>query len=82
VSDSPSKVRTVLFALLGLGRGGTILYRVLFVLAVPALTVWTVFLPRWRFKAEVEYLHAPVSGDEEILGLDVTVHDTLLVCCC
>jgi hypothetical protein len=41
VSDSPSKVRTVLFALLGLGRGGTILYRVLFVLAVPALTVWT-----------------------------------------
>ena len=48
-----------LLALFGLNRAGQILYVTLFVLAVPALTVWTVFLPRFRFHEQDERLFRP-----------------------
>ena len=73
MSDSPSPVRTVLFALLGLGRAGKVLYGTFLVLAVPALAVWFVFLPRLRFSDEDERLfraarHGDVAGVEKALG--------------
>jgi Ankyrin repeats (3 copies) len=79
VSDKSSPIQVALFALLGLGRGGTILYRVLFVLAVPALTVWTVFLPRWRFSDQDERLfraarHGDVTGIESALSAGARVN--------
>jgi Ankyrin repeats (3 copies) len=59
-----SKVQTFLFALLGLGRGGQILYVTLFVLAVPAFTVYSVWLPRVRFSEADEHLfRAARHGD-------------------
>ena len=63
----------ILFTLFGLNRAGQILYGTLFVLAVPALTVWTVFLPRWRFSEPDERLfkaarHGDVAGIERALG--------------
>lgn len=62
----------ILFTLFGLNRAGKILYTTLFVLAVPALTLWTVFLPRWRFTDEDERLfraarHGDLSGVERSL---------------
>lgn len=61
------------FALLGLGRGGRILYGALFALAVPALVVWFIVLPRWRFSDEDERLfraarHGDVAGVEQALA--------------
>jgi hypothetical protein len=61
------------FALLGLGRAGERLYLALFVLAVPALAVWTVFLPRWRFSDHDEALfraarHGDAAGVERSLA--------------
>ena len=44
-----SKLQSVLFTLLGLGRAGQILYVTLFVLAVPLLAAYTVWLPRLSF---------------------------------
>jgi hypothetical protein len=69
------------FALLGLGRGGQILYRILFVLAVPALAVWTVVLPRLRFSDEDERLfraarHGDVAGVEHSLSAGARVNAT------
>ena len=59
-----AKVQSFLFALLGLGRGGQILYVTLFVLAVPAFVAYTVWLPRVRFSAADEQLfHAARHGD-------------------
>jgi hypothetical protein len=68
-----SKTQSILFALLGLNRGGQILYKTLFVLAIPALTLWTVFLPRWRFTDQDERLfraarHGDVAGIEQSLA--------------
>jgi len=62
---STSRSRTPWFlALLGLGPAGQILYRTLFVLAVPALVVWFVVLPRWRFSDQDEQLfRAARHGD-------------------
>jgi Ankyrin repeats (3 copies) len=67
-----SKTQTFLFALLGLGRGGRILYVTLFVLAVPALMVWTLVLPRFQFSDEDERLfraarHGDVASIEQSL---------------
>jgi hypothetical protein len=78
VSDSPSPIRTVLFALLGLGRAGKILYGALVALAIPALAVWFVFLPRWRFSDQDEQLfraarHGDVAGVESSLAAGARV---------
>ena len=67
------------FALLGLGRAGTILYTTLFVLAVPALVVWTVVLPRLRFSDQDERLfraarHGDVAGVEQSLSAGARVN--------
>jgi hypothetical protein len=79
VSDSPSPIRTVLFALLGLGRAGKILYGTLFALAIPALAVWFVFLPRWRFTDQDERLfraarHGDATGIESALSAGARVN--------
>jgi len=68
-----SKTVSVISTLLGLNRSGQILYRTLFVLAIPALTVWTVFLPRWKFSDQDERLfraarHGDVAGIERSLA--------------
>jgi|SRR5215471_11034790 len=57
----------ILFTLFGLNRAGQILYITLFVLAVPALTFWTVLLPRMRFHDSEEHLfkaarHGDLAG--------------------
>jgi hypothetical protein len=58
----------ILLTLFGLNRAGQILYRTLFVLAVPALTVWTVWMPRFRFSDEDERLfRAARHGDRAAL---------------
>jgi ankyrin repeat protein len=69
------KVQTFLFALLGLGRGGKILYVTLFILAVPALMLYTVFLPKWQFSEADERLfraarHGDVAGIEQLFNDD------------
>ena len=53
---TPSRTQSILFALLGLNRAGKILYGSMFVLAVPALLAWFVWLPRLRFSDEDERL--------------------------
>ena len=68
-----SKVQSVLFTLLGLGRAGQILYVTLFVLAVPLLTAYTVWLPAFRFSEADEHLfraarHGDRGGIERALG--------------
>jgi hypothetical protein len=73
MSSSPPLGVRVLLALLGLGRGGKILYLTLFVLAVPAFVVWTVVLPRIRFGDEEERLfraarHGDAAGIERSLA--------------
>jgi ankyrin repeat protein len=67
------------FALLGLGRSGQILYVTLFVLAVPAMVVWSVVLPRWRFSDQDERLfraarHGDVAGLEQSLAAGAHVN--------
>ena len=79
VSEDASPVRDFIFALLGLGRAGQILYRTLFVLAIPALTVWSVFLPRFRFSDQDERLfraarHGDVGGVESALSAGASVN--------
>lgn len=57
-------VSSVLFALLGLNRAGQILYTALFVLAVPAMMAWFVFLPRLQFsEADERLFRAARHGD-------------------
>jgi hypothetical protein len=67
------------FALLGLGPAGQILYRTLFVLAIPALIVWFVVLPRWRFSDQDEQLfraarHGDTAGVERSLAAGARVN--------
>lgn len=69
----------ILFALFGLNRAGQILYVTLFVLAVPALTMWTVFMPRWHFHEPDEHLfkaarHGDVAGIERALAEGANVN--------
>lgn len=71
---------SVIFALLGLNRAGKILYAVLFVLAVPALVAWFVWLPRLRFSEEDERLfraarHGDRVGVEQSLAAGAKVTD-------
>jgi hypothetical protein len=75
---APSNGPTILYTLLGLNRAGQILYRTLFVLAVPALVAWFVVLPRMRFSGQDEELfraarHGDRAGVERALaaGADV-----------
>jgi hypothetical protein len=66
-------VQSVFFTLLGLGRAGQILYVTLFVLAVPLLAAYTVWLPSFRFSEADEHLfraarHGDRGGIERALG--------------
>lgn len=57
-------ISSVLSALLGLNRAGRLLYTALFVLAVPAMLVWFVLVPRLQFSAADERLfRAARHGD-------------------
>jgi hypothetical protein len=57
-------VSSVLSALLGLNRAGRILYTSLFVLAVPAMLVWFVLMPRLQFsEADERLFRAARHGD-------------------
>jgi hypothetical protein len=63
----------VLYALVGLNRAGRILYGALFVVAVPVLLVWKVWLPSARFSDVDEQLflaarHGDVAGVERSLS--------------
>jgi len=74
-----SSGQTILYTLLGLNRGGRILYRALFVLAVPALVVWFVVLPRLRFSDQDEQLfraarHGDRAGVERALAAGANVN--------
>lgn len=71
--------RPLLYTLFGLNRAGQILYTTLFVLAVPALIVWTVVLPRLRFKEPDEHLfkaarHGDVAGITRALAEGANVN--------
>jgi ankyrin repeat protein len=71
--------RPILYTLFGLNRGGRILYGVLFAAAIPALTLWAVFLPRLRFGEEEERLfraarHGDVAGVERSLSAGAKVN--------
>jgi hypothetical protein len=75
----PAKGYPILLAIFGLNRAGQILYISLFVLAVPALTVWTVLLPRMKFHDEEERLfkaarHGDRSGVERSLAAGAKVN--------
>jgi hypothetical protein len=68
-----------LYTLFGLNRAGQILYTTLFVLAVPALTFWTVFLPRLRFSEQDEHLfkaarHGDVAGIQRAIAEGASVN--------
>src|SRR3954464_15100581 len=70
---------TVLFTVLGYNRMGRVLWLLVFLLAVPALTFWTVFLPRLRFSDADEHLfkaarHGDVAGIERALDEGATVN--------
>lgn len=55
---------SLLSALLGLNRAGRILYTSLFVLAVPAMLVWFVLVPRLQFsEADERLFRAARHGD-------------------
>jgi hypothetical protein len=74
-----SAIVSILSTLLGYNRAGGILWTTIFVLAVPALTFWTVFLPRLRFSDADEHLfkaarHGDVAGIERALGEGATVN--------
>ena len=74
------KIQSVLFALLGLNRAGQILYKTLFVLAVPALMVWTLWVPRFLFTEQDERLfraarHGDRAGVEQALTDGAGVSD-------
>lgn len=76
---APSKDYPILFTIFGLNRAGRILYTTLFILAVPILMVWTVFLPRWRFKEPDEHLfksarHNDVAGIARALAEGANVN--------
>ena len=75
-----AKAQSVLFALLGLGRGGKIFYLTLFVLAVPAMVAYFVWLPRVRFSDADEHLfraarHGDRGGIERALSEGARVTD-------
>jgi len=75
-----AKAQAVLFALLGLGRSGKILYLTLFVLAVPAMVAYFVWLPRVRFSDADEHLfraarHGDRGGIERALAEGARVTD-------
>lgn len=68
----------IVLAIFGLNRAGQILYAAVFVLAVPALLVWFVVLPRARFSKQDELLfraarHGDRAGVERALneGADI-----------
>ena len=75
-----ARVQTLLFALLGFGRAGRILYLVLLVAAVPTLLAYFVWLPRMRFSAADEDLfraarHGDRAGIEQALTAGARIGD-------
>jgi Ankyrin repeats (3 copies) len=74
-----TKDHPILFTLVGLNRTGRILYTSLFVLAVPALMVWTILMPRLRFHEQDEHLfkaarHGDVAGIARALAEGANVN--------
>jgi Ankyrin repeats (3 copies) len=74
-----TKDHPILFTLFGLNRAGRILYTSLFVLAVPALMVWTILIPRLRFHEQDEHLfkaarHGDVAGIARALAEGANVN--------
>ena len=73
-----STTQRVIFALLGLNKAGQYLYVTLFILAVPALAAYTVWLPASRFSEKDEHLfraarHGDLPAIEQALGDGATV---------
>ena len=67
------------FMLLGYGRGGKYFMLALFVLAIPALTFWTVLMPRLRFHDADERLfkaarHGDVAGITRALAEGASIN--------
>lgn len=59
-----SRTQTIVFALLGLGRPGKILYGTLFFVGGPLLLAYWIWLPRYRFSDQDERLfRAARHGD-------------------
>ena len=76
---STDRTSSIVLALFGLNRAGKILYTTLFVLAVPALVAWTVWLPRLRFSDQDERLfkaarHGDRPGVEQALASGARVN--------
>lgn len=61
---STDRASSIVLTLFGLNRAGKILYTTVFVLAVPVLVAWTVWLPRLRFSdADERLFKAARHGD-------------------
>jgi hypothetical protein len=61
---STDRASSIVLTLFGLNRAGKILYTTVFVLAVPALVAWTVWLPGLRFsEADERLFKAARHGD-------------------
>jgi hypothetical protein len=66
-TDKNADEKSWMLTLFGLNRRGQWLYMSLFVLAIPALMLWTLVLPRFRFHEQDERLfkaarHGDVAG--------------------
>jgi hypothetical protein len=76
---SSDRASAILLTLFGLNRAGQIIYTTLFVLAVPALMAWTIWLPRLRFSDQDELLfkaarHGDRRGVEQALAAGAHVN--------
>jgi len=74
-----SWIQTAMFSLLGLNRGGRILYRALFVAGIAIVVWWTVVMPRARFSDEDERLfraarHGDLAGLQEAIAAGAHVN--------
>lgn len=79
VPMSTDRASSILLTLFGLNRVGQIIYTSLFVLAVPALMAWTIWLPRLRFSDQDELLfkaarHGDRRGVEQALAAGAHVN--------
>ncbi len=75
---SPSRTQSIVFALLGLDRAGKILYTTLFLVGVPALLAYLIWLPRYRFSEQDEQLfraarHGDGAAIERALASGATI---------
>jgi hypothetical protein len=75
---SESRTQSIVFAVLGLGRGGKILYGTLFLVGVPAMLAYLIWLPRYRFSDQDEQLfraarHGDRAAIEQALASGATI---------